>query len=433
MDKAHNKTASLFTAAPAPLAERLRPQTFAEIVGQPHLTGKNGLITRIVASGTPVSLILWGPPGCGKTTLARLYARAFEAEFIQVSAVLTGAPEIKRMAQAAEKAQQTGRRTVLFVDEIHRFNKLQQDAFLPFVESGALILIGATTENPSFSLNNALLSRAQVLVLNSIDDKSLEDILNKSLHETGVQITDDTRHNLIAMSDGDGRSLINMVETLAAAVPGQTVTPELLATTLTRRAPLYDKTGDGHYNLISALHKAVRGSDPEASLYWLCRMLEGGEDPRFLARRLIRMSVEDIGLADPHALPLAEAAARTYDRLGTPEGELALAEITVYLALAPKSNAIYTAYGNMRKLAQESGSKPPPAIILNAPTKLMEEQGYGEGYLYDHDQPDAFSGQNYFPPGMKRPNTYKPVDRGFERDMKKRIDYFEKLRKKKNN
>jgi putative ATPase len=384
----------------------------------------------MVASGHLSSLILWGPPGVGKTTIARLLAQVSDLHFVQISAIFTGVPELRKIFEAAKQRHAAGQGTLLFVDEIHRFNKSQQDGFLPHMEDGTIILVGATTENPSFELNAAVLSRAQVIMLTRLDDAAMEQLLARAEQELGrdLPLTDAARIALRTMADGDGRALLNLCEQVAswdAPVPLDTGD---LSARLMRRAAQYDKSGDSHYNLISALHKSVRGSDPDAALYWFARMLEGGEDPRYLARRLLRMAVEDIGLADPQAQIHATAAWESYERLGSPEGELALAQIVVYLALAPKSNAAYVAYKAARRLAKDSGSAPPPAHILNAPTKMMKEQGFGAGYAYDHDAPDGFSGQNYFPDGVARPELYQPVERGFERDLAKRVAYFNKLR-----
>jgi putative ATPase len=401
-----------------PLYERLRPKALSEISGQEHLVGEKGYLTYIVGSKKPVSLLLCGPPGCGKTTIARLYANAFQLPFISLSGVLQSTAELKKILKEGEENPLFMRQIILFVDEIHRLNKAQQDIFLPFLEDGSLILVGATTENPSFVLNNALLSRLRVLTLHSLSIESLEKILIR--YESIVApltLTAEARTFLLNQAAGDGRHLLNLIETLPAGVEF-----------LQKRAALYDKDGEGHYNLISALHKSVRGSDPDAAIYWLARMLEGGEDPLFIARRLVRMASEDIGLADPQALPLAMAAYQAYQMLGSPEGELALAQTVIYLALAPKSNAVYMAYEASRKLAAESNQLNPPKFILNAPTTLMKQQGYGQGYVYDHDTPDGFSGQDYFPPDIERTTLYSPVERGFEREMKKRLDYFEKLR-----
>lgn len=413
-----------------PLAETLRPHSLGEIVGQDHILGAKGLIPRIIQSGTPLSIVLWGPPGCGKTSIARLYAQAFpQLSFTSMSAVFSGVADIKKIVKESETLPLFNRSTILFVDEIHRFNKAQQDAFLPYVENGTLILVGATAENPSFYLNPALLSRLRVLPLHPLDPKSLEILLERYEKQfPPLPLTSEARQLLIAWSQGDGRYLYNLVENLKGIHPENKLDETELRLVLQKRAPLFDHGGDQHYNLISALHKSVRGSDPDAALYWLARMLEGGEPPLFLARRLIRMAVEDIGLADPQALSLAIAARDTYEMLGSPEGELALAEVTVYLALAPKSNSLYTAYQKATQVASQTGHMNPPTIILNAPTKLMKNLGYGKDYLYDHEQPEAFSGQNYFPDSMKREEFYHPVERGFEREMIKRMDYFKKLR-----
>ena len=429
---------NLFAAAgmgqdgPRPLADRLRPAKLTEVVGQDHLTGAGGTLTRMLASGRIPSIIFWGPPGTGKTTIARLLAGETGLVFEQMSAIFSGVADLKKVFEQARMRREQGRSTLLFVDEIHRFNKSQQDSFLPFVENGTITLVGATTENPSFELNGALLSRCQVLVLNRLADEALAGLIARAeLHEKrAFPVTPDARAALIAMADGDGRFLLNLVEEVFASVADEEVplTPETLAKTVAKRLPLYDKSADGHYNLISALHKSVRGSDPDAALYYLARMLVAGEDPLFLARRLVRMAYEDIGLADPQAVLQALAAKDTYDFLGSPEGELALAQATIYLATAPKSNAVYTAYKLAMSRAKETGSLAPPKIILNAPTKLMKEHDYGSGYRYDHDEPDAFSGQNYFPDTMPRESLYEPVERGFEREIKKRLEFWRKRR-----
>ena len=411
-----------------PLAERLRPQTLDEIVGQEHLLEEGSLIRRAVSNGQPLSILLWGPPGCGKTTLARAYARAFEARFVTMSAVFSGVADLKKVVKEAEAHPLFQRQTLLFVDEIHRFNKAQQDAFLPYLENGTFILVGATTENPSFALNDALLSRMRVLTLNTLNANDLGKMLERYEQKIGkLSLTDEARDHLLALAQGDGRYLLNMIENLEG-IQQDTIDLETLERTVQKRAALFDRAGESHYNLISALHKAVRGSDPDAALYWFCRMLEGGEDPLFLARRLIRMATEDIGLADPYLLSQAVAARDTFQMLGSPEGELALAQVVVSLALAPKSNAIYTAYKAARKAAADSSHLPPPAHILNAPTKLMKKMGYGKGYAYDHDCENAFSGQNYFPDQHPRQRFYQPCNRGFERELGERIAYFDQLR-----
>ncbi len=419
--------------APRPLADRLRPQKLGDVVGQDHLTGATGILSRMLASGRIPSIILWGPPGTGKTTIARLLAGETGLAFEQMSAIFSGVADLKKAFEQARIRREQGRGTLLFVDEIHRFNKSQQDSFLPYVEDGTIILIGATTENPSFELNGALLSRAQVLVLNHLGNEAMVSLIARTemFEKRMIPVDDAAREALIAMADGDGRYFLNLVEEIYSAVPegAPFLNVEALAKTVQKRMPLYDKAADGHYNLISALHKSVRGSDPDAALYYLARMLTAGEDPLFLARRLVRMAIEDVGLADPQALHQALAAKDTFDFLGSPEGELALAQATIYIATAPKSNAVYVAFKGAMKRAKETGSLPPPKIILNAPTKLMKEQDYGSGYQYDHDEPEAFSGQNYFPDQMGREHYYNPPERGFERDVKKRLDYWAKLRK----
>ncbi len=424
---ARPKSPSLFAAPPAaPLADRLRPRTLADIVGQDHLLGPEGTLTRMLARGSLASLILWGPPGVGKTTIARLLADRAELEFVQLSAVFSGVADLKRAFDAARDAP---RRTLLFVDEIHRFNRAQQDAFLPVVEAGIVTLVGATTENPSFALNGALLSRCQVLVLRRLDDAALEQLLVRAEEIAPLRLVPQARAELRAMADGDGRALLNMAEQIQALPPDTPpLDPEALESLIARRAALYDRDREEHYNLISALHKSLRGSDPDAALYWLARMLAGGEDPRYIARRLVRFAVEDIGMADPNALTQALAAWETYERLGSPEGELAIAQSVLYLGTAPKSNAGYAALGAARRAARDHGSLMPPAHILNAPTKLMQELGYGAGYAYDHDTEDTFSGQNYFPDGMARETFYTPSERGFEREVSRRLAYWAKLR-----
>ncbi len=424
---ARPKSPSLFAAPPAaPLADRLRPRTLADIVGQDHLLGPEGTLTRMLARGSLASLILWGPPGVGKTTIARLLADRAELEFVQLSAVFSGVADLKRAFDAARDAP---RRTLLFVDEIHRFNRAQQDAFLPVVEAGIVTLVGATTENPSFALNGALLSRCQVLVLHRLDDAALEQLLVRAEAIAPLRLTPPARAELRAMADGDGRALLNMAEQIQALPPdAPALDPEALETLIARRAALYDRDREEHYNLISALHKSLRGSDPDAALYWLARMLAGGEDPRYIARRLVRFAVEDIGMADPNALTQALAAWEAYERLGSPEGELAIAQSVLYLGTAPKSNAGYAALGAARRAARDHGSLMPPAHILNAPTKLMQELGYGAGYAYDHDTEEAFSGQNYFPDDMAREDFYRPSERGFEREVSRRLAYWAKLR-----
>ena len=408
-----------------PLADRLRPRVLEDVVGQEHLLGPDGTLAQMLARHTLPSLILWGGPGCGKTTIARLLAARADLRFEQISAVFSGVADLKRVFENAARFQaETGRGTLLFVDEIHRFNRAQQDGFLPYVEKGTVVLVGATTENPSFALNGALLSRCQVLVLHRLDDASLEALVCRAEGEIGhrLPLDDAARVSLRAMADGDGRYLLNMVEQLAALDPDRVLTPQDLAKLLARRAVLYDKDREEHYNLISALHKSLRGSDPDAALYWFARMLEGGEDPRYIARRLTRFAAEDVGMADPTALPLAIAAWETYERLGTPEGELAIAQLVVHLATAPKSNAVYKAYGAARRLARETGSLGPPHHIRNAPTRLMKDLGYGKGYEYDHDTEEAFSGQNYFPDEMARVKLYNPTPRGKEAEIRKILD-----------
>lgn len=407
-----------------PLSDELRPHVLADIVGQEHLTGEEGFLTKVVESKRALSILLWGPPGCGKTSIARVYAKAFNFPFSTLSGASDSLADLKKILKDHEANPLFGTSLILFVDEIHRFNKAQQDAFLPLVESGKVILVGATAENPSFYLNPALLSRLRVIPLKPLSKEALGSLIDRYEKLKGtLELTEPEKNQLVNEAQGDGRYLFNLIENFK-------INRDFAH--IQKRAPLYDRAGDGHYNLISALHKSVRGSDPEAALYWFTRMLEGGEDPLFLARRLIRMAVEDIGLADPQALTLAMAARDAYQFMGSPEGELALAEVVVYLALSPKSNKIYNAYNQMKELAHETAHLPPPKIILNAPTSLMKQQGYGSGYLYDHEQKDAFSGQNYFPEEVFRTEFYQPVERGFERDLKKRIDYFNKLRVQRN-
>ena len=420
--------------APRPLADRLRPRSLGEVIGQEQVLGPDAPLGVMLASGSLSSLIFWGPPGVGKTTIARLLADETNLHFVQISAIFTGVPELRKVFEAAKIRRQNGQGTLLFVDEIHRFNKAQQDGFLPHMEDGTILLVGATTENPSFELNAAVLSRSQVLVLERLSLSDLERLAQRAEKELDRALPLDgaAREALLEMADGDGRALLNLIEQVAAWTVKGKLDTQALGTRLMRRAAKYDKGGDEHYNLISALHKSVRGSDPDAALYWFARMLEGGEDPRYLARRITRMAVEDIGLADPQAQDICLQSWQTYERLGSPEGELALAQALVYLALAPKSNAAYAAYKQARAAARKTGSEPPPKHILNAPTRLMEEQGYGAGYQYDHDAEDGFSGQDYFPETMKRPVLYSPVERGFERELRKRLDYFSKLRIKRN-
>ncbi|WP_432449572.1 replication-associated recombination protein A [Aliiroseovarius marinus] len=418
--------------APRPLADRLRPQSLGEVIGQEQVLGPEAPLGTMLAAGSLGSLIFWGPPGVGKTTIARLLARETDLHFVQISAIFSGVPELRKVFEAAKHRRANGQGTLLFVDEIHRFNKAQQDGFLPYMEDGTILLVGATTENPSFELNAAVLSRSQVLVLTRLSLADLERLVQRAEQELGkaLPLSGEAREALLEMADGDGRALLNLVEQVTAWKVDGKLDVEGLSSRLMKRAAIYDKSGDEHYNLISALHKSVRGSDPDAALYWFARMLNGGEDPRFLARRLVRMAVEDIGLGDPQAQRVCLDAWETYERLGSPEGELALSQAVIYLALAPKSNANYVAYKAAMKAAKKTGSAPPPKHILNAPTRLMEEQGYGDGYAYDHDAPDGFSGQNYFPDDMKRGVYYVPVERGFERELKKRTDYFANLRRK---
>ncbi len=417
-----------------PLADRLRPHTIGDVIGQDQVLGAEAPLGVMLASGSLSSLIFWGPPGVGKTTIARLLAEETDLHFVQISAIFTGVPELRKVFEAAKIRRQNGQGTLLFVDEIHRFNKAQQDGFLPHMEDGTILLVGATTENPSFELNAAVLSRSQVLVLERLSLSDLEHLTQRAEKELAkaLPLTPAARDALQEMADGDGRALLNLIEQIAAWNVKDPLDADALSTRLMRRAAKYDKSGDEHYNVISALHKSVRGSDPDAALYWFARMLDGGEDPRYLARRITRMAVEDIGLADPQAQSICLHAWEIYERLGSPEGELAIAQALVYLALAPKSNGAYVGFKAAMKLAKQSGSEPPPKHILNAPTSLMKDQGYGDGYAYDHDAEEGFSGQDYFPNGMKRPVLYQPVERGFERELKKRVEYFSKLREQRN-
>lgn len=418
------------TDGPRPLADRLRPQILADVIGQRQILGPEGPLSVMLAAKALGSIVFWGPPGVGKTTIARLLAQETDLYFIQISAIFSGMPELRKVFETAKNRRDNGQGTLLFVDEIHRFNKAQQDSFLPLMENGTIVLVGATTENPSFELNAAVLSRAQVMVLERLATEDLELLAQRAETEAGreLPLEADARRSLLEMADGDGRSLLNLIEQVMAWKREQPINQATLSTRLMKRAAVYDKSGDSHYNMISALHKSVRGSDPDAALYWFARMLAGGEDPRYLARRITRMAVEDIGLADPQAQEICLQSWQTYERLGSPEGELALAQAVTYLALAPKSNAAYLAYKAAVLDAKNTGSHPPPKHILNAPTDLMKDQGYGDGYAYDHDAEDGFSGQNYFPDGMDRPGYYVPVERGFERELSKRLAYFEKLR-----
>ena len=420
--------------APRPLADRLRPRKLSEVIGQSQVIGPDAPLTVMLEAGSLGSVVFWGPPGVGKTTIARLLADETDLHFVQISAIFSGVPELRKVFEAAKQRRSTGQGTLLFVDEIHRFNKAQQDGFLPHMEDGTILLVGATTENPSFELNAALLSRAQVLVLERLELSDLERLAQRAEVELdrALPLDGPARENLLDMADGDGRALLNLIEQVMAWKVDGLLDSASLGQRLMKRAAQYDKSGDAHYNLISALHKSVRGSDPDAALYWYARMLDAGEDPRYLARRITRMAVEDIGLADPQAQAVCLQSWETFERLGSPEGELAIAQALVYIALAPKSNAVYAAYKGARAAARKTGSLVPPKHILNAPTKLMKEHGYGSGYAYDHDAEDGFSGQDYFPETMGRTEFYAPIERGFERDLKKRVEYFAKLRAKRN-